>query len=63
MTQPEQHNDTELLQIPGNILEISTYDTFAGITDEDIQRIPETWARVMAERYKRLISTDELSND
>lgn len=44
------------LQIPGDILDIVTYDAFAVITDEDIQQIPETWARVVAERYANLIS-------
>lgn len=55
-----QNNDAlEPLQIPGEILEISAYDAFAAIADEDIEQISETWARTVPERYKYLVSAEE----
>lgn len=54
-----QHNDAEPLQIPGEILSDRDWDTLAPITDEDVQQIPQTWARVVPERYARLIEAEK----
>lgn len=58
-----QSNDAlEPLQVSGEILDNSAYDTLSVITDEDVERLPQTWGRVVPERYKFLISAEEIDN-
>lgn len=57
------HNDAEPLRIQGEILDNSAYDTLSVVTDEDVEQIPQTWARVAPERYKSLVSAEEFESN
>lgn len=53
------NNDgSEPLRISGEIISDRNWDALAVVTDEDVEQIPQTWARTVPERYKYVISAD-----
>lgn len=51
-------SDAEPLRIPGKILEDREWNDLAVVTQEDIQRLPEQWGRMVPPKYKHLISAE-----
>lgn len=49
----------EVLRIPGTVLDDSAWDALAVVTDEDVEQIPKTWARVVPDHYKKLIAAED----